>query len=61
MQDNMKRDNLMHSVLDNDPSKFFKLARSSKMSGTTPIKQLYVQNKLYEGDQVCDGFFDSIS
>ena len=61
MQDNIERDKLMHSVLESDPSKFFKLARSSRMTGTNPIKQLNVENKLYEGDQVCDGFFDSIS
>ena len=61
MQDNIKRDKLMHSVLESDPSKFFKLARSSRMLKTEPIKQLIVRHKVYDGDQVCDGFFDSIS
>ena len=51
----------MYSVLSRDPSKFYKAARAAKNPGNDTIKKLLVDNKVYEGDQVCDGFFDSIS
>ena len=61
MHDNIKRDKFMYSVLENDPGKFFQVARSTKTLRNVPIKELHVGDRLYEGDQVCNGFFDSIS
>ena len=60
MRDNIKRDKFMYSVLENDPGKFFQVARSHKMSRNLPIRELHVDDRIYEGDKVCDGFFDSI-
>ena len=60
MRDNIKRDKFMYSVLENEPGKFFQVARSQKMSRNVTIRELHVDDRLYEGDKVCDGFFDSI-
>ena len=61
MNDNIKRDATVHSVLSNDPSKIFQAVRSIRKTSNTQIKKLYVHDKLYEDDKVCDGFYDSIS
>ena len=60
MQEHIKRDELMYSVLNYDPGKFFQVARSLKSTGNDQIKKLLVGNRIYEDDNVCDGFYDSI-
>ena len=60
MLDHIKRDEIMHSVLNYDPGKFFQVARSLKCPRNDQIKKLLVDNCIYEDDNVCDGFYGSI-
>ena len=57
-----KRDQQLHSVLSNDPRKLFSHIRSTKTSSTgSKIHALKVSGKIYRGEKVCDGFYDSLS
>ena len=60
-EDCIKRDTLTNSVLSRDPSKLFQAVRSIRKSSNVPIQKLVVRDRLYEGVDVCDGFYDSIS
>ena len=56
-----KSDAQAHSVLSQDPSKFFRSVRSMKSSANHSIKHLNVRDKVYPEDEVGDGLYDSIS
>ena len=60
-KDSMKRDGLASSILSDNPAKLFRAIAVGRKASNAPIKKLYVDGKQYEGDQVCDGFYDSIS
>ena len=61
MADNNKRDSETFSVLTENCKNFYQSVRKSKRSTTVKIQKLQVGDRLYEGDDVCDGFYDSIS
>ena len=56
-----RRDEILYSVCSKDPSPIFKGIRSSKRTTAAKISKLTVGDKMYLGDNVKDGFFDSIS
>ena len=57
-----KRDQQLHTILSDDPRRLFSHIRSTKSSTKgSKIQSLTVSEKVYRGEQVCDGFFDSLS
>ena len=56
-----KRDHTLYSVCTKDPSVIFKSIKSVKRGSIRKIQKLTVGKKVYVGDSVKDGFFDSIS
>ena len=60
-KDSFIRDQKLHSILSRDPSSIFKSITRSKRAKAGKITRLTVKDKIYLGDSVKDGFFDSIS
>ena len=61
-QDSIDRDVKLHEFLTGDSSHHFTRIRQSKATKSrSTIKKLTVGDKIYGGETVCDGFFDSIS
>ena len=56
-----KRDQNLFSICSNDPSPIFRNIKSSKRSTAGKINKLKVGKKVYTGEAVQDGFYDSIS
>ena len=56
-----ERDSQVSSILEDDPRRLFAFIRSSKSGAARPIQQLSVSGKIYTGDRVADGFYDSLS
>ena len=57
-----KRDQQLHTVLSRDPRRLFAHIRSSKSCASgSKIHSLHVSEKVYRGENVCDGFYDSLS
>ena len=56
-----ERDSLLHTVLQSNPGKLFKCVKSSKSGTSSKIHSLKVGDKVYTGNSVPDGFFDSLS
>ena len=48
-------------TVTSDPSKLYRFVRASKNKLSSKIHSLHVGNKLYAGNSVPDGFFDSLS
>ena len=61
LKQSVKRDSKLDSILSKDPSGIYSYLRSSRMTKTSKIQSLKVGDKLYEGDMVADGFFDSMT
>ena len=62
MIENNKRDSDTFAVMTGDRKKLFQSIKALKNSGNMAcIKKLHTRDKVYEGDQVCDGFYDSIN
>ena len=59
-QDCDKRDTNIHKILSSNPSNVFSSIRGFK-STEASINKLKVGDKIYNDDQVPDGFFDSLS
>ena len=57
----VKRDQLLSTILTTNPSTAYSFLRASKNINTGPIQTLSVGNKIYSGDSVSDGFFDSLA
>ena len=55
-----KRDAALFSILQNNPSDIFKSIRSSKSNNLRNISKLSANGKIYAGDNVPDGFYDSL-
>ena len=55
-----QRDQLLHSVLSEDPRKLYAAVRSSKSAGSPTLHTLQVGKNIYSGDGVPDGFFDAL-
>ena len=60
-QDDIARDEKISSCLVENPTALFRSIKSFKSSGSTTINKLHVNGKTYIGDQVPDGFFDSLN
>ena len=60
-EEGIRRDKLASSILTNNPTKLFQAVRAGTKSSNQVIKKLFVNDKVYEGDEVCDGFYDNIS
>ena len=61
MEDSVARDQELHSVLSKDPSSLYRAIRRSKNTNSCKIQRLTVRDRVYLGDRVADGFFDSLS
>jgi hypothetical protein len=60
MIDSCKGEAETFSTLNGNPSNLYQSVRALKRSNTY-INKLHVHSKIYEGDNVCDGFYDSIA
>ena len=56
-----ERDAMTHSILTSNPESLYKFVKSSKNQTVTKINSLKVGKKVYTGNTVQDGFFDSLS
>ena len=54
-----KVDTDLHNILS-DPSTAFRSLRSARKSSAPPVKKLHVGDKVYCGDAVADGMYDSL-
>ena len=61
MIENNQRDAKTFSILSVDSPKLFQAVRAAKKVANVSVKKLTVKDRVYAGDDVCDGFFDSIS
>ena len=55
------QDSKLLTILSDDPSSLYTFIRSSKGSSQTKIEKLSVKNKVYFGDRVPDGFYDTMT
>ena len=56
-----QRDEELSSILSKNPSAAHKALKSAKQAASSEIHNLKVGNRLYTGNKVPDGFFDSLS
>ena len=56
-----ERSELFFSILSSNPSAAFRSIKSSRNTSSTAVHKLKVQDKEYTGNNVPDGFFDSLS
>ena len=61
LQSDLQRDSQLFGVLGEHPTKVFSLIKSFKNTQTGSIAKLTVGKKTYHGDNVPDGFYDSMS
>ena len=61
MNESVKRDSKLDLLRSEDPTKCFNDIRMYKSKSRKDVQKLKVGNKIYEDDEVPDGFFDSIS
>ena len=60
LHDSSKRDTKLFSVFLN-PTKVFQAVRHVRRSALPDVRKLHVGDRIYEGEEVSDGFYDSIS
>ena len=56
-----KRDKQLFSILTRNPTALFSYIKSTRNSTSTVIQKLTVGDKVYTGDRVHDGFYDSMT
>ena len=56
-----KRDRDLNNILDKKPSAIFSAIRNFKGNSSSDIQKLRVSGKVYSGEAVPDGFYDSLS
>ena len=56
-----KRDKQLFSILTHNPTSLYNFIKSSRNSASTEIQKLTVGDKVYTGDKVQDGFYDSMT
>ena len=59
-QESIKRDEKLHMILTKTPSALYRCIRSNNNISGGSIRKLTVRDRLYLGDTVADGFFDSL-
>ena len=57
----IKRDQNLHDICSRTPFSIYSSIRRSKRAKSGKISKLTVRDRIYTGETVCDGFFDSIS
>ena len=60
-RERIRRDENLSSILSTNPSSAFRSIKASKNASSTDIQNLKVKNKTYSGENVPDGFYDSLS
>ena len=60
-EESKTRDSKIFSICSSHPDKLFLAVKSLRKTAGIAVKKLKVFDKLYEGDYVCDGFYDSIN
>ena len=61
LQMQLKRDRLLDTILSENPTKLYSYLRNCKKAKATKIEKLVVGKKIYSGNMVRDGFYDSMS
>ena len=63
LKESVKRDSKLDTILSKDPSGIYSYIHSSRKTNATKIQNLKVGKscKLYQGDMVADGFYDSMT
>ena len=61
LSDDVKRDKTLFTVLGENPSTLYSYIKTSRSKGGTHIEKLTVRDKVYVGDKVPDGFYDSMT
>ena len=56
-----QRENKLFTILQDNPSGLFKSIKSMKKNSSTKIQKLKVNDKVYSGSDVPDGFYQSLS
>ena len=56
-----KRDKILDAILSTNPSATHKFLRSLKTNSVSELQKLTVNDKIYSGSSIPDGFFDSLS
>ena len=55
-----ERDQLVHKVLEKDPSKVYQAIKRHRVRDTPVIDELHVGDQVYQGEDVPDGFFHAL-
>ena len=58
--ESIKRDTKLYNILKDNPNKVFETVRAAKKKNTRKIGKLMVNGKVYVGQAVPDGFYDSL-
>ena len=61
LKQSVKRDTKLDSILTKNPKALYSYLRSSRKTKTSNIQKLKVGGKVYEGDKVGDGFYESMT
>ena len=61
LRQSVKRDAKLNSILSQNPRNLYSYLRSIRKTNTSTIQSLTVGAKIYEGDSVPDGFYDSMT
>ena len=59
-QESIRRDTNLYNILKNNPTKVFETVRATKKKNARKIGKLMVDEKVYVGETVPDGFYDSL-
>ena len=59
-QESIRRDTILYNILQDNPTKVFDTIRASKKKNARKIGKLIVNGKVYAGEAVPDGFYDSL-
>ena len=61
MKADMERDTQLYEIMGENPGKVFRHIRAMKKTGSSQLAKLTVGNAIYTGDNVADGFYESMS
>ena len=61
LKESIERDSRLHSIVTKNPRSIYSYLRSIRKTNNSTIQALHVGEKLYEGDSVADGFYDSMT
>ena len=61
MKADMEKDTQLYEIMGENPGKVFRHIRAMKKTGSSQLAKLTVGNAIYTGDNVADGFYESMS